>query len=38
MTPLHAAAERGRFQIVDYLANKGAATNTQDKYGVNTYS
>ena len=34
MTPLHVAAERGYVKIVDYLADKGADINIQDKKGV----
>ena len=34
MTPLHIAAERGYFTIVDYLVGKGAAINMQDNKGV----
>ena len=37
MTPLHLAAERGRFKIVEYftgLAEKGADVNIQDNNGV----
>ena len=36
MTPLHAAAEQGRSEVVGYLADKGADINTKDKYGVST--
>ena len=36
MTPLHAAAEQGRSQVVGILVDKGADTNTKDKYGVST--
>ena len=37
MTPLHVAAERGRFHIVEYLvkATGKEVINTQDKNGVN---
>ena len=34
MTPLHVAAERGHTKIVEYLVNKGADINIQDKNGV----
>jgi len=36
MTPLHAAAKRGRSEMVGYLAKGGAAINTKNKYGVGT--
>ena len=41
MTPLHMAAERGRFHIVEYLVDKGAgkeigrAIDIKDDNGVN---
>ena len=38
MTPLHVAAERGRFHIVQYLVGEAAGKeviNTQDNSGVN---
>ena len=38
MTPLHVAAERGRFYIVEYLVGKEAGKeviNIQDNEGVN---
>ena len=34
MAPLHVAAERGYFTIVDYLIGKGATINIEDKKGV----
>jgi len=36
MAPLHVAAERGYFTIVDYLVSKGAAIKIRDKKGVTT--
>ena len=35
MTPLHLTAESGHVKIVNYLCDKGADTNIQDKEGVN---
>ena len=35
MTPLHWAAEKGRFNIVKPLVDKGANVNLGDKDGVN---
>ena len=37
MTPLHVAAERGHPRIVEYLVDKGADIDIQDKNGVNMY-
>ena len=34
MAPLHMAAERGRFELVECLAGKGSMTDIQDKEGV----
>ena len=34
MTPLHLAAERGRFQMVGYLVDQKADINVKDKDGV----
>ena len=34
ITPLHVAAERGHRRIVEYLADKGADIDIQDKNGV----
>ena len=34
MTPLHVAAERGFVKIVDYLIDKGADIDLQEKNGV----
>ena len=34
MTPLHAAAERGRFRIVKYLIDKEAEINAENNDGV----
>lgn len=34
MAPLHMAAERGRYEVVGYLASKGADKNIQDEEGV----
>ena len=31
MTPLHMAAERGRYEVVGYLAGKGADQDIQDQ-------
>ena len=35
MTPLHVAAERGRFNIIEPLVDKGANINIEDDDGVN---
>ena len=35
MTPLHVAAERGHFKIVQFLVGEGADVNTKDNSGVN---
>ena len=35
ITPLHVAAERGHTRIVEYLVDKGAHIDIQDKNGVN---
>ena len=35
MTPLHVAAERDHFKIVQFLVGKGADVNTKDNSGVN---
>jgi len=34
MTPLHWAAEKGRFNIIEPLVDKGAKINLGDKDGV----
>ena len=34
MTPLHLAAQRGRYNLVGYLVGKGANVNIQDLNGV----
>ena len=34
ITPLHVAAETGHTRIVEYLVDKGAHVNIQDKNGV----
>ena len=34
ITPLHVAAERGHPRMVEYLVNKGANKDIQDKKGV----
>jgi len=34
MVPLHMAAERGRYEVVGYLAGKGAYKDIQDEEGV----
>ena len=34
MTPLHAAAEKGRFNIIKPLVDKGANINIEDNDGV----
>ena len=34
ITPLHVAAERGHPRIVEYLVDKGADIDIQDKNGV----
>ena len=34
MAPLHMAAERGRFELVECLAGKGSMTDIKDKEGV----
>ena len=33
-TPLHVAARKGRDYTVEYLVNKGADMNSEDKKGV----
>ena len=35
MTPLHAAAEKGRFNVIKPLVDKGANINIKDNDGVN---
>lgn len=37
ITALHIAAERGHIKIVEYLADKGADIDIQDKKGVLIY-
>ena len=34
MAPLHKAAERGRYEVVGYLAGKGADKDIHDEEGV----
>ena len=34
MTPLHVAAEEGRYKIMGYLVSKGADINVKDNKGV----
>ena len=34
MTPLHLAAQRGRYNLVGYLVDKGADVNIRDINGV----
>ena len=34
MAPLHMAAERGRYEVVGYLADEGADKDVQDEEGV----
>ena len=34
MTPLHLAAERGRYNLVGYLVHKDANVNAKDRNGV----
>ena len=35
MTPLHVAAEKGRFNVIKPLVDKGANINIEDNDGVN---
>ena len=37
ITALHIAAERGNIKIVEYLADKGADIDIQDKNGVSVH-
>ena len=37
ITALHIAAERGHIKIVEYLADKGADVDIQDKNGVSVH-
>ena len=37
ITALHIAAERGHIKIVEYLADKGADIDIQDKNGVSVH-
>ena len=37
MTPLHVAAEKGRFKIVECLVKEGADINTKDNAGVGIF-
>ena len=37
MTPLHIAAEKGRYRIVEYLVDKTAKISTEDHDGVGTH-
>ena len=37
MTPLHVAAERGRYREVEYLIDVGAEISTKDNNWVRTY-
>ena len=37
MTPLHVAAEKGRFKIVECLVEEGADINTKDNAGVGIF-
>ena len=34
MAPLHMAAEKGRYEVVEYLAGEGADKDVQDEEGV----
>ena len=38
MTPLHVAAESGRFRIVEYLIDLGAEINAEDNDGVGIFN
>ena len=37
MTPLHVAAEKGRFKVVECLVKEGADINTKDNAGVGIF-
>ena len=38
MTPLHLAAERGRYRVVEYLIDLRAEISAEDNDGVSIYS
>ena len=38
MTPLHVAAERGRYRVVEYLIDLQTEISAEDNDGVSIYS
>lgn len=38
MTPLHVAAEKARYEIAEYLIDKGAEISAEDNDGVGIFN